>query len=75
MTGVGDPRPLGPLHHHGGDDGGRDGVVGAAVALAVDESRGSPRAVGGEEPPCVPHADAQDLSGLREPAPSLRAWD
>ena len=53
--------------HHGRGDVGRDGVVRTAPAVAVLERRGSARAVGGEEPPRVSLADAQDLGGLRGP--------
>ena len=52
--------------HHGRGDIGRDGVVRTAPAVAVGERRSSPRTVGGEEPPRVPLADAQDLGGLRD---------
>ena len=51
--------------HHGRGDGGRDGVVRTAPAVAVLQRRGSARAVGGEEPPRVSLADAQDLCCLR----------
>ena len=51
--------------HHGRGDDGRDGVVRTAPAVAVLQRRGSARAVGGEEPPRVSLADAQDLGGLR----------
>ena len=51
--------------HHGRGDVGRDGVVRTAPAVAVLQRRGSARTVGGEEPPRVSRADAQDLGGLR----------
>ena len=47
--------------HHGRGDVGRDGVVRTAPAVAVLQRRDSARAVGGEEPPRVSLADAQDL--------------
>ena len=53
--------------HHGRGDVGRDGVVRTAPAVAVLQRRGSARTVGGEEPPRVSLADAQDLGGLRGP--------
>ena len=47
--------------HHGRGDVGRDSVVRTAPAVAVRQRRGSACAVGGEKPPRVSLAVAQDL--------------